>query len=129
GEFFFGTLNALMGTSGAGKTSLLKVLNGRCKTRLSDSIQFYLCKFTKISTCFITQEVSGHLMPGLTAKQMLVYASRLKNMNFTVDHEKNALSILNELGLKETVDTKVERCSGGERKRLALALELTSQLM
>src|SRR5699024_11190252 len=68
GQCRFGTLNALMGTSGAGKTSLLKVLNGRCKSRLSESTQFYLSMFTKISTCFITQEVSGHLMPGLTAK-------------------------------------------------------------
>ena len=129
GQFRFGTLNALMGTSGAGKTSLLRVLNGQCKTRLSDCTQNYLSKFTKITTCFITQEVSGHLMPGLTAKQMLVYASRLKNANEAVDHEAIAISLLNELDLANTAKTRVERCSGGERKRLALALELASRQM
>ncbi|OTF78662.1 hypothetical protein BLA29_008804, partial [Euroglyphus maynei] len=46
GQFRFGTLNAVMGTSGAGKTSLLRVLNGQCKTRLSVESEFYLSRYT-----------------------------------------------------------------------------------
>ena len=68
-------------------------------------------------------------MPGLTAKQMLIYSSRLKNMNRSVDNEQIALDILEQLGLADTADTQVDRCSGGERKRLALGLELTSRQM
>ena len=48
GHLQFGTLTGLMGTSGAGKTSLLKVLNGQCKSRLSNDSKFYLSKSTKI---------------------------------------------------------------------------------
>ncbi|OTF83516.1 hypothetical protein BLA29_002117 [Euroglyphus maynei] len=120
-----------MGPSGAGKTSLLKVLNGRSKTRLNVESRFYLSRFTPTKTCYITQEVSGHLMPGMTAKQLLIFASRLKNIweEGTVDHESIALNILNELDLHEARDTMVERCSGGERKRLALGIELTALRM
>ena len=134
GQFRFGTLNALMGTSGAGKTSLLRVLNGRCKTELSEETHIYLSRFTPIRICFITQDVSGHLLPGLTAKQSLVYASRLKNSGEecegqVVEHEKIAKTLLDELDISDTEDTLVQDCSGGERKRLALALELTALRM
>ena len=129
GQLRFGTLNALMGTSGAGKTSLLKVINGRCKTRLSDESEFYLSKHTKIETCFITQEVSGHLMTGLTAKQMLTYACRLKNPSSSVNVDKLVSDILDVLDLTDTANTRLEKCSGGERKRLALAGELTAKNM
>lgn len=127
GHFCFGTLNALMGFTGSGKTSLLRVLNGQCKARLNPKSQIHLSRFTKISTCFIAQEVSHHLMPGLTAMQSLIFASRFKNQaNENVDHKKVAETILAELNLTHVSDTKVENCSGGEKKRLALALELTS---
>ncbi|XP_075680900.1 uncharacterized protein LOC113790209 [Dermatophagoides pteronyssinus] len=131
GQVRFGTLNALMGPSGAGKTSLLNVLNGRSKTRLSDTSEFYLSKFTPIRVCYLTQEVSGHLLPGLTAKQSLIYASMLKNAmeNENLNHEAIAMKILNELDLIDTKDTYVQSCSGGQRKRLALGLELTSVRM
>ncbi|XP_027205546.2 uncharacterized protein LOC113799154 [Dermatophagoides pteronyssinus] len=129
GQFRFGTLNALMGTSGAGKTSLLKVLNGRDKTRLSSETKFYLSKFTPLRTCYITQEISSHLTPGLTAQQSLIYASKLKNLGESIDHKNNALSMLKELEIIDTADTLVDKCSGGQRKRLALALELMSLRM
>lgn len=127
GQFRFGTINALLGTSGSGKTSLLKVLNGRMKTKLSESTRFYLTKYVTIRTCFITQEISGHLLPGLTAKQSLIYASKLKNCHEKmINHERLALKLLDELNLLDTKNTMVQNCSDGQRKRLALALELTS---
>nr|XP_046917174.1 uncharacterized protein LOC124497553 isoform X1 [Dermatophagoides farinae]XP_046917176.1 uncharacterized protein LOC124497553 isoform X2 [Dermatophagoides farinae] len=131
GQFQFGTLNAIMGSSGSGKTSLLKVFNGKMKTKLTGSTQFYLSRFVPIRTCYINQEVSNHLIPGLTSKQSLVYASKLKNCHQgqTIDHEQVATKLLDELDMANTANTMVQNCSGGERKRLALAMELTSVRM
>lgn len=133
GQFRFGTMNALMGTSGAGKTSLLKILNGRFKTKLSEETRIYLSRYTPIRICFITQDVSGHLLPGLTARQTLIYASRLKNSSIQtcgqIEHEKIATFLLEELDISDIANTLVQDCSGGERKRLALAQELTALQM
>ncbi|OTF76311.1 hypothetical protein BLA29_013914, partial [Euroglyphus maynei] len=40
-----------------------------------------------------------------------------------------AMSMLEELEIIDTADTLVNKCSGGQRKRLALALELMSHRM
>nr|XP_046912722.1 LOW QUALITY PROTEIN: uncharacterized ABC transporter ATP-binding protein/permease YOL075C-like [Dermatophagoides farinae] len=131
GQFRFGTLNAVMGPSGSGKTSLLKILNGQWKTRLSYESKFYLNRFQPIKGCYLQQDVSGHLMSGLTARQTLVYASRLKNLIQLkkIDHEAIADKILNELSIIQTANIAVQNCSNGERKRLALGMEMTSIMM
>lgn len=67
---------------------------------------------------------------------MLMYASRLKNAELEsgsirkkgviVDHEAVAMQWLEEFALLEAANTRVEACSGGEKKRLAVAQELTA---
>lgn len=112
---------------GSGKTTLLKVLNGQLQNHLSPDSQFYLSK--GISSCFINENVSSHLRPGLTAKQMMMFASRLKNVNKNINHKQVVHKWLQELNLLNIINTKVEFCSDGERKRLAVALELTAVKM
>ena len=120
----FGTIKALMGPSGSGKTTLLKCINGRLKT--SKDSKIYLSSGRDIKPCFIVQEVSDHLMNGLTAFQAVVYASKLKNLNKECDHKSNARKLMSELMIGEIEKTLVENCSGGERKRLVIAQELTA---
>lgn len=141
GAIRFNSLTALMGTSGAGKTSLLRVLNGQCKARLTTETKFYLSTLTPIKTCFIAQDVSGHFLRGLTAFQTLRYASMLRNtvdlnkteikpeVSKSFDHHSIALRWLSELGLEDAAQTRVETLSGGEAKRLAVAIEMVSTSM
>ncbi len=103
-----------------GKTTFLRILNGQHHNQLSENSQLFISNLSPISTVFITQNVSDHLMKGLTAKQMLIYASKLKNVNHqNVNHESIALKLLDELNLADSKNTKVECLSGGECRRLA----------
>jgi ABC-type multidrug transport system ATPase subunit len=128
GSFDFGSLNALMGPLGAGKTSLLRCLNGRYSNQMSDETKIYLSKFEKIRKCFISQDVSEHLLKGLTVKQAMIYASKLKNSDRELNHENNVNVLMNDLLISDVKDTNIENCSAGEQKQLVIAMELTSYL-
>ncbi|CAG2165982.1 unnamed protein product [Oppiella nova] len=129
GYFEFGSLNALMGPSGAGKTTLLKCIFGRNRAKLSDETRIYLSKSKRIRTCFVSQDVSEHLLNGLTAKEALIYASKLKNTYDDIDHELHVTKLMNDLLISDIADNYCEDCSGGQQKRLVLAMELTANIM
>ena len=123
----FGTLNAVMGPSGAGLTSLMKCLNGMNNSDLSSSTKILLNNNLKIRSSFVANNEKDFLILGLTAKQNLIYASKLKNSREdNVDHENNVMQIMSQLMIEDTVNTKAGSCSGGQQKRLAIALELTA---
>ena len=126
GVLEFGTINGLMGPSGAGKTTLLNSINGLYPNYLTNESTILLSKFRTIQTCFITQNQKDHIMTGLTARQAVTYASKLKNSDKDFKHYKNVENIMNELMISNTFDTNVENCSGGEQKRLVIAMEMTS---
>ena len=131
GQFNFGTLNAIMGMSGAGKTSLLKVLTGQNGSQLSPETTFYLSRKAPLRPVYIAQHVTNALFLSLTSNQALVYSSMLKNANEStkIDHKTRALELLEELAMPEVANRKIELLSGGEQKRLVIAQELTSLKM
>jgi ABC-type multidrug transport system ATPase subunit len=130
GSINFGSLNALMGPSGAGKTTLLKCINVKNKSVLEEKSKIYLNSKQKIRSCLIDNNEKERLVIGLTAKQNLIYPSKLKNSgkDFNISHENNANNLLSELITSYIADTKVELCSGGEKRRLLIAEELTSRI-
>ena len=128
-----GNLIALMGGSGAGKSSLLHVLNGSEKPSegqvLINGIDIHKNP-EKIEGVigFVPQD--DLLIEDLTVYQNLYYAAKLCFTNLS-ESEINALvvKVLEDLGLTETKDLKVgsplqKTISGGQRKRLNIGLEL-----
>ncbi|KAG5306218.1 ABCG4 protein, partial [Acromyrmex insinuator] len=123
-------LIALMGPSGAGKSTLLDILSGFRTTGMDGSIYVngrirHLNNFRKCSA-YITQD--DRLEPLLTVIENMRVAADLKLPSSTPKHKKEMIieDILTTLGLYEHMNTRSGRLSGGQKKRLSIALELVN---
>ncbi|CRL06230.1 CLUMA_CG019054, isoform A [Clunio marinus] len=127
GEFRSFELSAVLGASGSGKTSLLKILSGFMKKNVSGSIKINgddRSDFIKKNSTFIMQE--EHLHGLLTVHEAMNFAFKLKTGNMLSNQERDEkiVSILKTLGLSENLNNYSGDLSGGEQKRLSIALEL-----
>lgn len=128
GRINVGELVALLGPSGAGKSTLINCLiYGDKFDGYQGDIYTTTALEEPIRASMINQNEEEHLLPSLTVAQSLRYASRLKNppSTPTVVHEAIVQDLIQELSLTSCQNTEVERCSAGEKKRLAIGLELT----
>ncbi|XP_046834845.1 ATP-binding cassette sub-family G member 4 [Vespa crabro] len=123
-------LIALMGPSGAGKSTLLDVLSGFRETgvegiiyvngRIRELNSFRRC------TAYITQD--NRLESLLTVMESMRIATDLKLPTNMPKYQKETIieDILTTLGLYEHLNTRVGKLSGGQKKRLSIALELVN---
>lgn len=119
GSFKSNQLVAIIGPSGCGKTTLLQFLAGNNPEK-RDKVRIVGLDEPKVA--FIGQ--GDCLLPGLTARETLIYASRLQNAQANFDHLGHVQPILRELGLAECADRSVTKLSGGQAKRVTIAQEL-----
>ncbi|XP_054157562.1 ATP-binding cassette sub-family G member 1-like [Oppia nitens] len=122
GSFQSGQIMAIMGPSGSGKSSLLSCICGYSKTGLSGAITISTKR--KVKFAFIAQD--NYLLNKLSTREALVFASKLKNKSYA-DHSMIAKNVMEKLSITKCADNMPNRCSGGQLKRLSIALELVSR--
>lgn len=132
GSFKSGELAVIMGPSGAGKSTLLNILAGYVSSGVSGLVQVNgknrshnSQSFKKLS-CYIQQHDA--LRPWLTVNEAMSCATHLK-LGFSIGHEEKQKlieKILFMLGLEQKGNTPTHGLSGGQKKRLAIALEMIS---
>jgi ABC-type multidrug transport system ATPase subunit len=124
-----GTLTAIIGGSGAGKTTLSRLIAGYTSPT-SGSVTFeghnihteYASLRSRIG--MVPQDDVVHRQ--LTVNQALGYAAELRLPPDTSDTDRKEVvaQVLEELELTKHADTRVDKLSGGQRKRASVALEL-----
>ncbi|XP_072760251.1 ATP-binding cassette sub-family G member 1 [Anoplolepis gracilipes] len=130
GEFKAGELVGIMGPSGAGKSTLLNVLAGFTVKGMSGEILIngkvrlpYSERWKRMS-CYIQQD--SILRTRITVGEAMTVAAHLKlgcTISSAYKHTQ-VLELLEMLGLTHCYDTLCGKLSGGQKKRLDIALEL-----
>lgn len=119
GQVASNQLVAMIGPSGCGKTTLLHCLAGHLK---HDEGKITSVGLKQLKVALMAQD--DCLLPGLTVRETLIYASKLQNHQSSFDHNSHVDQIIHRLGLEECANRNVTKLSGGQTKRVSIAQEI-----
>lgn len=126
------SLTALVGPSGAGKTTMMRLLSGQLAPSHGlvayNGVDLGLVRqgYAEL-TGFVPQDDVVHL--GLTVTEALTYQARLR-LGTSVDSVQRTARVeelLVMLGLSDQREQLVSTLSGGQRKRVSIAVELLKE--
>ncbi|XP_067876390.1 broad substrate specificity ATP-binding cassette transporter ABCG2-like [Heterodontus francisci] len=128
-------MNAILGPTGSGKTSLLDVLANRKDPKGLKSGQVRLNgqplgSHFNLQSAYVVQD--DILMGTLTVRENLEFSAnlRLSKKEYTFEEKQLKVNkVIDELGLQDCANTKIgteliRGISGGERKRCSIGMEL-----
>ncbi|MGN6474120.1 MAG: ATP-binding cassette domain-containing protein [Mycobacteriales bacterium] len=125
-----GTMAAIAGPTGAGKTSLAAAITGAIPLT-SGAVMVGGVDVTRVEAArrgigYVPQEDALH--GELTVRQTLDYAAMLRLADCdTFERTARVDAVLNEVRLQPQAGTRVESLSVGQRKRVGIAAELLSR--
>jgi ABC-type multidrug transport system ATPase subunit len=125
-------LVAVIGPSGSGKSTLLRALTGLRPadqgTVSYDGRDLYR-DYAELRSRIGLVPQDDILHTQLTVRRALIYAAELRFPDDTRQHERKARvdEVLQELGLDHRRDNRISALSGGQRKRVSVALELLTK--
>jgi ABC-type multidrug transport system ATPase subunit len=121
-----GELCALIGPSGAGKSTLIRVLLG-LRAPSTGTVTVGGRPISEAGPVgYVPQDDALHR--GLTVRQALSFSARLRLHDLPAPaQEERIVAVCQQVDLSERLDVRIRSLSGGQRKRVSVALELLSQ--
>lgn len=127
-EIADGELIALIGPSGSGKSTLLTVLAGLRPVSAGEVlVDGDDVSVRQADLGYVPQDDTVHRL--LTPREALRFAAELRLPQDSDEgaYEAAVERVLAQVGLEAAADTRVASLSGGQRKRVAVALELIAE--
>ena len=119
-----GKIIGLIGPSGAGKTTLMRVLVGRQRVTSGEVLIFDLPAGSPVlrkQVSYMTQETSVY--PDLTVRENLQYFAAMFGIGAS-EIKTRVSQIVHTVDMTSQVDQLVRRLSGGQKQRVSLAIAL-----
>ena len=126
------TLTAIVGPSGAGKSTMLNVITGRTTPSQGEILlggRDLHKEYGDLSQRIGLVPQADILHTRLTVKQALTYGAALRFPSETsaAEREERVLEVMEKLELTPRADLRIDKLSGGQRKRASIGLELLTK--
>jgi ABC-type multidrug transport system ATPase subunit len=134
-----GETTVILGASGAGKTSLFRVLAGRLHKHgpvdihgnvylNQQAVDLAQLRFARLLFAYVAQQDTLH--ESSTPREALLFSAKLRcpaaASDGCTDENSKVQQMLQQLGLSQVADQKIQSLSGGERRRTSIGIELVS---
>lgn len=123
-----GSIFALLGSNGAGKTTIVKILTTLLKQDSGTALINGFDVASKPDSVRQSISLTGQFAAVdeiLTGRENMIMIAKLRHLN---NPRQVADDLLNRLGLTDAADRRVSTYSGGMRRRLDIAMSLVGRL-